>query len=95
MAATKEQLEATLKFIDEHFDFIYEYTKDSVIDEVLEPNEKELNKKFNDVTEYMNTYMLAHPELIDKTGDDLCGESEMLGFKRGFLTAILLRDVIL
>lgn len=95
MAVTKEQLEATLNFIDKNIDFIYEYIEDTMVNEVLFDEVVQLNEHINQVTEFMNTYMLSHPELINKTGYDLCGRSEALGFKQGFLTAILLRDVIL
>ena len=98
MAVTKEQLEATLKFINDNWEYVYEYTTDGIVDEMLEPDKKHMRDIEEQISDCMNLYLYHNKGLIDKLDNYNCEDvwaGETLGFKRGFLTAILLRDVIL
>lgn len=98
MQLTTEQIKATSEFMDKCWEDIIKYCVESGISEAVDELDKD-----NDITdlvecmENLKKYIANEREWYDTTVKiedsymhDLCSE-----FKKGFFTAIMLRDVIL
>lgn len=86
----KEKCKLTAKYIDDNWEYLVEQFNETF----------DLSEFLTKEIEYEDSvYKELNSRLSNVKEQDMllgcCGANDTLGFKRGFLTAILLRDVIL
>ena len=102
MKITREQIIATSEFIDNNYDMLLECAEENNIKKILEEIENDPQKRMCDIFDKLMKLLKTIPQ---ESNDEIHIEFEDIEsahcndlvymFKQGFLTAILLKDVVL